>query len=82
MYLAEAVQDIAFNKVLERKKPPLAVYRSKQTNAWLHPVVEGGIRYVKVSYRFLETVVRNLKRVESISPHFAPRFGVRETEAD
>src|SRR6267378_1769632 len=46
---------------------------------WPHPIVESGIRYVKVLQRLLETVVRDLKRVESISPHFVPRPAVRGT---
>jgi hypothetical protein len=77
VYFAEAVEDVTFNQVLERENPPLAIHRSKQAYARAHPVVKSGIRYVKVSHSLLETVVRDLKRIESISPHFAPHFAVR-----
>src|SRR6266851_8694675 len=79
VHLAEAIQHVAFDEVLEREKSPLAVHWSKKVNAWPHPVMESGIRDVKVPHRFLKTVVRDLKRVESISPHFAPRSAVRGT---
>lgn len=80
MYLTEAIQHIAFDEVLEREKSPLAIYWSKEVNTWPHPIVKRGIRYMKITHRFLKTVVRDLKRVESISPHFVPRSAVRGTE--
>jgi hypothetical protein len=36
--------------------------------------VKRGIRYMKVSHRFLESIVRDFERIKHISPHSVPHL--------